>query len=229
MRLSHFLFVLTCLLFVECTNDRNRETRSQSTVDHQDSIEISPSTEAVPDEDDFIIDFGDVTLYIDSFEVWDQGFKLTKDTAIIYLELGQDIEGKTIGISNSLFKDVKLYQSHENSISISGEGPHCDLVDWKHFNSNWESISIKNNMATVYSYSGQERSAFVDVSMDEVRDAVREQCSDGWASLLDSTTSINEYPCNVLTNRIYIRVVLTNPENDLNREKLVIFEVPMGC
>jgi len=39
--------------------------------------------------------------------------------------------------------EIKLYQSFENSITIINEGPHCDLVKWKHYNSEWKELKTK--------------------------------------------------------------------------------------
>ena len=71
--------------------------------------------------------------------------------------------------------------------------------------------------------------AFPEVTMKEVRKAVRKHCSEGWLERTKETNSIHEYPFSVSMSREIIRILITNKKGDKIREKFIIFEIPMGC
>ena len=65
-----------------------------------------------------------------------------KDTVYLYSELGETIEGQTISISTEQLINLTIEQRYETSVTIMGEGPHCDLIDWKHYDSEWKTLKL---------------------------------------------------------------------------------------
>ncbi|MGE8290064.1 MAG: hypothetical protein ACN6ON_00230, partial [Sphingobacterium sp.] len=66
--------------------------------------------------------------------------RIQKDTVEIEAEVGETIEGRPISIVSEQLSSLNIEQRYETSITIMNEGPHCDLIDWKHFNSDWKSL-----------------------------------------------------------------------------------------
>ena len=55
----------------------------------------------------------------------------------IDLDLAENIDGQEVTLH---FQDRSLYrilQRYRTSMAVSGEGPHLDLLDWRHFDSPW--------------------------------------------------------------------------------------------
>ncbi len=157
-------------------------------------------------------------------------FNRTKDTVNVELGLGETIEGNTIKISHHIdYKKIEVFQKHENSISIMDEGPHCDLTSWKHYHSSWVPLtSLSGNRFKTNTYAPEAQSKFLKVDINEFKAAAKEHCGDDWAKLVKDVKSINEWPSMVAMSTIYLRVVFTNM-NDEQIEKIITFEIPMGC
>ena len=110
------------------------------------------------------------------------------------------------------------------------EGPHCDLREWKHYDSDWEKLTFDNKKGAflTHSYSREDQSKFVPVEMEELKKAVAEFCSERWGNLLENVTSVNDYPCGVSLSRILLKIVLTDQHNETT-ERFIEFIIPMGC
>ncbi|WP_282135016.1 SH3 domain-containing protein [Seonamhaeicola maritimus] len=147
------------------------------------------------------------------------------------VEMGETLENKTIRIRHhSKYKKIEVFQRHENSISISNEGPHCDLTDWKHYYSAWEPLKVTNssNMFTTITYSPRAWSKFIKVDMAEFKEAVKEHCGDEWHALVKDSKNINKGASTVSISKIYFKVIFTTM-HDETIEKVIAFDVPMGC
>lgn len=153
---------------------------------------------------------------------------ITEDSITLSIEVGESIEDQRITVSNTELENITVEQRFETSVTISKEGPHCDLTDWKHFYSDWKPIKRKGNEYLFPSFSTKEREQFVEVSMDEVKAAVKAECGDDWAELLNSTTNIHEYPCGVGISRYFIRIS-GKTKAGAGFQKVIVIESPMGC
>ncbi|RZN83632.1 MAG: SH3 domain-containing protein [Winogradskyella sp.] len=180
------------------------------------------------------ITFKDLVVYINDLDVYNieggDSMDLTKKNKLsLYIELGSSPEGKSISIKSNKYKTVKILQRYENSITIMNEGPHCDLTEWKHFNSKWMPVhKINSNKYRTLSYSEKDWNKFVNVSMADVKKAVLEQCGEGWAELIKDSKSVKDYPIGVSTSRIFLKFILTDFDDNVS-EKIVEFTIPMGC
>ncbi|WP_052158315.1 SH3 domain-containing protein [Lacinutrix jangbogonensis] len=152
-----------------------------------------------------------------------------EDNLVIDVKLGHSPENKTIVIKDSNYKSVKVLQRYENSITIMNEGPHCDLIDWKHYNSDWKPVKKINEFKfETLSYSEADYKKFLPVTIDDLKLAVSQQCGEDWAKYIEKVTAINQYPAGVTTSRIFIKFILTDFENIVT-EKTIEFVIPMGC
>ena len=179
------------------------------------------------------IHFEDFLFEIEELEIWDEEKELNKvqkDSARAFVELGDSPEGKFIRIKQKKYKKVEIFQRFENSITIMDEGPHCDLTEWEHYNSEWERLNFNTGDYTfkAHSYSQQDWNTFIPVDMNEFKEAVDEHCGERWFKLIQDVKSVHEYHSGVSMSRIFFKIRLTD-KNDSIIQKIVVFELPMGC
>lgn len=152
-----------------------------------------------------------------------------ENNLVIGVGLGQSPENKTIIIKDNKYKSVKILQRYENSITIMNEGPHCDLINWKHYNSDWKPVKkINKNKFETLSYSEIDNKQFMPVSIDDLKLAVSEQCGADWAKYIEKVKNVNQYPVGVTTSKIFLKFILTDFEDSVI-EKTIEFVIPMGC
>ena len=196
-------------------------------------LEISDSLiEFINGENLLELKFKTFEMSIDSIDIWNDEVDLKEhnsDTVIVYLDLGSSIEEKKIRIKQLLEGRLRVFQSYENSITIMNEGPHCDMNDWKHYNSDWAEIEFFNDTIETNSYSEEEWNKFIDVDMSEFIDAVRLHCGERWANLAEGAKSPTDYPSGVSMSRIYLKVEYSNDKTGMVSTKIIAFEIPMGC
>ena len=183
-------------------------------------------------ENDFVLKFNEFELIIDSLEIWDAENKLNtiqKDSAIVYLELGETIEGKEIKIIQKKEGAIKVFQRFENSITIMDEGPHCDLTGWEHYYSEWEKLKITDGIFLTDSYIERDWEKFIEIDIDELKEAVKKQCGEGWAELIKEIKLPTEYPCGISISRVFLKIQFIGKETNTLLEQIISFEIPMGC
>lgn len=152
------------------------------------------------------------------------------DTTIIYLDLGEYLDSASIEVHHDGTHTVDIYQMYQNSITIMNEGPHCDLVNWKHYNSEWIAIKKYNDYDFIAeSYTNGEWENFIDIDIRELQNAVLEHCGDEWAKHVADINAANEYPSSVGMNRILFKIEMTHPTSQIKTQQIIAFEIPMGC
>jgi hypothetical protein len=152
-----------------------------------------------------------------------------ENNLVIGVDLGHSLENKTITIEDNKYKSVKIIQRYENSITINNEGPHCDLIDWKHYYSDWKPVKKINSLKfKTLSYSDVDYTKFIPVNIDELKQVVAEQCGEHWAKHIEKITDVNQYPSSVTTSRVFLKFILTDFEDNVT-EKTITFIIPMGC
>jgi hypothetical protein len=196
-------------------------------------INAKQTTENV-ENNSVVIKFSNFEVVIDSLILLDENNdlqKIQKDSVVVTLGLGETIEGKTIRISHSIYDEIKLFQRFENSITIMDEGPHCDLAEWKHYYSNWQLIEVlkANRVFKASSYKEDDSQLFIPINIEELKEAVENYCGPEWKKLIENIKSPNEYPSGVGTSRIFIKIELHDKSSNITIEKLLIFEILMGC
>lgn len=178
------------------------------------------------------IKFQNLSLQME-IEAWDEEGELKKihgNTATVFLELGDTPEGKKVKINQTKFKKIEVFQRHENSVTIMNEGPHCDLTEWKHYYSEWKKVDYnsKENTFVSASYNQEDWGKFSEVDINELKKAVEKECGAYWAEHIKNIENVYEYPSGVSMSRIFFKIVMTD-KNDAVTEKIISFEIPMGC
>ena len=180
-----------------------------------------------------IVPFEKFNAVIHALELWESEHgnrSILKDTAQYYVELGETPENKMISIKPlKHYKKIEVYQSFQTSLTIMNEGSHCDLLDWAHYDSPWTPLesTAKNTFKTL-TYSPEDWNRFVNVDMAKLKQAVKDKCGEDYAKLVSKIRSVNDYPAGVSISIIHLKIVMTDLDN--NRiEKIISFEIPMGC
>lgn len=179
------------------------------------------------------IKFKEISISINRLVVFDEDKKLNetqKDTVYLYSELGETIEGQTVSISTEQLTNLTIEQRYETSVTIMNEGPHCDLIDWKHYDSEWKMLkSNKVGQFICESYSEKDWEKFPKIQISELKAKVKEQCGKEWYNLISKVKSPTEYPSGVGVSRYFLRLTGQRKYNGQTLTKIIIFEVAMGC
>ncbi|WP_375582541.1 hypothetical protein [Cyclobacterium xiamenense] len=152
-----------------------------------------------------------------------------KDTASLHLAFGETIEGQKLGVHMIKKGKISIYQRFENSVTVMDEGPHCDLTEWKHYYSRWKKLKIEDGFFLTDRYSVKDGEKFVKVDMNELREAVGDQCGDDWAEHINDVKSPKDYPLGVSTSRIFLKAVFTEQDTGEEKTRIISFKIPMGC
>jgi hypothetical protein len=244
MTIRNNIILILAIALLGCGEQKkistNQDKKKSSTIiEKVDSLfavkEIADSkTENEPQVNDNLlkIKFKEFSIEIDSVEVWDEEGKLKeqqKDTARIYLELGETIIEQVLKVHEIKKGEIRIYQRFENSVTVMNEGPHCDLTEWRHYNTDWKELKIENGQFLTDSYSEEDSEKFIEVDMNELREVVRAQCGDGWAEYVKDVKSLTEYPYGISTSRIFFKIIFSEQGTVEEIERIVSFEIPMGC
>lgn len=181
------------------------------------------------------IPFKEFTIYVQDFDNYLRlGLSdnlVENDTIRIPLDLGETIQNKTIRIKHHQeFRTIEVFQKHENSITVMNEGPHCDLVNYEHYLSAWKPLKVitNNKQFKTKEYTEKDWNKFLAVDLDNLKTHVKDYCGETWYNLIKDVSAITDYPLGVTMSKIYLRVVMTDIDGH-KTEKIIIFEIPMGC
>jgi hypothetical protein len=127
------------------------------------------------------------------------------------------------------YRSIKVYQKHENSLVISDNESHCDLIHWKHYYSGWKPFNtvLKHKKFKLRPISKLEQERFIEVDIDTLKSEVSSNCGASWGKAIDSVESINDFPLHVVLSKIYIKIVMVDIEGQ-TIEKIIIFKVPLN-
>lgn len=151
------------------------------------------------------------------------------DTVSVGLSLGDSPEGKLLLVNNTQYKRVSIFQRYETSISILNEGPHCDLTKWEHYNSSYTPLEqLSTHKFRVLSYKPEEYRKFTETTIEALKEAVKTQCGEAWSSYIKDIKSLTDYPASIGISRIFLKIILTDHQDQVS-EKIIEFELPMGC
>ncbi len=167
----------------------------------------------------------------------DTTIKLEQDGTIgIYLGLGESTGRELILYPKDPDNKFRVEQQFTTSLTIMNEGPHIDLVDWKHHVSDWFDIETKEN----YTFITKEFSSskFPDVTPGQIVEAVRMQLAswkksgynggEHWIKLASQCITPTTYPCGVAINRLRFRISI-NENGNWKIIQYIDVEIPMGC
>lgn len=210
----------------------------QKTIAKKDSAYITtPETITTHPTADTVImlHLNEMTVFLNGLEVETYDYDSIsinnpKDTAILSLAVGESFEDKNFTVQSDLLTDITIQQRYETSVTIMNEGPHCDLTDWKHYNSPWTVLyADKNANYRTLTYTENDWSKFVPVTVAELKEAVKEHCDETWYEHIRNVHSVKEYPVSVSISRIFLRIAGTRKDDGRQVVKIIVALMPMGC
>lgn len=150
------------------------------------------------------------------------------------------LEDNEILFHSEIITEVNISYRLETSISISAEGPHCDLIHWKHGATSWEKmepVSEFNSEESKYTrfkfevppYLLYDTLPFPVSDMNEIKSAVKKTCGSEWADNMSDCKTPYDYPCNVGISNYIFRVSYQSDETDETVHSYLKIPVPMGC
>ncbi|WCE04519.1 hypothetical protein [Pseudoxanthomonas sp. JBR18] len=89
---------------------------------------------------------------------------------------------------------LRLRVQYQTSLALADEGPHLDLLDWKHCTSAWHAIAVDGNVRfAVLPPSEAESTCFPTFSQSELLAAVRRQGGEAhWQNLARGVSRAGE-------------------------------------
>ena len=146
-----------------------------------------------------------------------------------YLELGDNLDGQLVKLTSSGADKFRVHIQYETSLTVMDEGPHLDLIDWKHCTTEWRQVTESSpNLFTLPSENEINLDCFPSVTSKEIRDAVFKYGGERWASLLKDDVNIYTYPLATSVSSIRIRVQRLSGEKWVE-DAMISINVPMGC
>lgn len=147
------------------------------------------------------------------------------------LDLGDNIENQLILLrpAPGTTGEFKIEGQFETSFQVSGEGPHIDLRDWKHYRSPWRELKkLEENAFLTPSLSEADYTRFPAVTLKETYRAVLKAGGTRWAREARRCKTLTSEPCSVGVSSMSFRIKFKEGErwkviNQIN------FTIPMGC
>jgi hypothetical protein len=175
---------------------------------------------------DLEIKFNDVLIFLKESDK----SSTYKDTAELYPDLGETIQGQTFEIVNSGLRDIKVEQQYETSLSISDEGSHLDLLDWKHHTSDWIKLTpVDKDKYITINYSTADQEKFPDFTEKELTEYLISNNLQEWAKLIKIPShGVGSRHWGIGLSRVTIRVSGFDKNNNWVARYINI-EIPMGC
>lgn len=182
----------------------------------------------------FKIDYDEFTVTIEGIsekELRKGDISPDFDGVLFYkLNENETIESKTVGIKHHQeYRSIEVFQKHENSIAISDDKSHCDIINWQHYYSSWKPLKAisSNRKFKAIAISEKEASRFIDIDVEELKTVVNDACGETWSDSIKDIKSVNEYPTKIVVSKMYLRILMTDIDG-YKTEKIIIFEVPLN-
>ena len=64
--------------------------------------------------------------------------------------------------------------------------------------------------------------------MEELKTYVKDYCGEDWGASIENSESVSDHPVGVSVSQIHLRIVMTDVDG-YKTEKIIIFDIPMGC
>jgi hypothetical protein len=154
-------------------------------------------------------------------------------TTVVHLYLDEYVDKSKVTLN---FRDrsaeYRILQRYRTSMSVSAEGPHLDLIDWRHYDSPWRSLkSLGHNRFQTLPAEQMHDARFPTTSKADIIKEVRRLVGSDRSSLLELVQSCdgpNDGACWVGISSIYLRIQKQVRGRWID-VGLVEFEVAMGC
>jgi hypothetical protein len=156
------------------------------------------------------------------------------DKPVIVDDLGvpeyvDDQEIKILGGDGS--SKFRVSERYRTSMTVMGEGPHLDLVDWSHFDSEWIPLQqIAQRKFRTLKRERMDAEKFPATTQAEILAAVRRRAGD-WPEAIELAKQCSgpkEYPCSVGVSSVYFQIEMLVGDQWAT-VGVVEVQIPMGC
>ncbi|MEL1264894.1 hypothetical protein [Pseudoxanthomonas putridarboris] len=172
-----------------------------------------------------------------SFPGW-QSEGALPSSSTVPLELGDEIHGATLQLQPSRpGGQYRVRVQYETSMGLSAEGPHLDLVDWKHCVSDWQPAEASDALSFVLPEPTEEQSScFPPYAPAELEQAVRDlgrsmgdpAMAEAWLDDLRTPSSVIGVSPFVAISKVRVRVEVLR-DGKWADVATVAFMPAMGC
>lgn len=158
----------------------------------------------------------------------------------VALKLGDELEGTILSLSTTASPEThRVSMQFETSMAISDEGPHIDLLDWKHCVSEWKFLQPMQggNHYRLPGPTEAEASCFPPVTAQEIEAAVlaelqgysfEEARVQRWLELARGVSAPGEGPSYVGVSKMRLRFEQYVDDQWVEVTR-VEFTSPLGC
>lgn len=157
--------------------------------------------------------------------------KLSRKIIPYEVELGETTENQLIVLHPrpNVLNEFKIEERFETSLTVMGEGPHLDLLNWKHYYSTWRELKkVGKNRFLTPTISEAEASKFPKVSAKEIQNAILKYGDKWWLEHARKVKSPHDSPCGVGISKIWYRILVKNGDQWVVINTIAV-DVPMGC
>lgn len=178
------------------------------------------------------IELGDLVLTIPDISIDPHYYlsveDLSADSVLISLELGDTPSGSMLVFHSQGSTISSVKQKYETSITVMDEGPHLDLIEWKHYHSPWIELKmVSANQYQAIGYSQAQSEMFPEVDIEEVRMVVQKLGGERWFKHIEDLDDIHTYPFGVGISKL--EFMIEYKVLGKLKKKVLIFEIPLGC
>ena len=171
--------------------------------------------------------------------IWEQSGAVPKRIEMM-LGLGEEAGGRVLRVlpAESDASRYRVSVQFETSMGISGEGPHIDLLDWKHCLSEWRFAQpVEADGFRLPVPQDNDYTCFPHATREELRQAVQQaldtfesgpEHKQHWLGLVDQVPRVGEFPSYVTISMVRVRIE-HNDGNTWSVLTTIEFIVPMGC
>ncbi len=152
--------------------------------------------------------------------------KEIKDT----LDLGDSLSKGTLKLLNKNSKNYRATIQLETSMTVTAEGPHLDLTDWKHCTSQWHRIAeVKGGEYTLPDFNDIDVDCFPAVSDQELKAEVLRAGGEQWLSILEGEGWPEGYkPVEISLSTVRLKIE-ENTAAGWHVVTVINMSIPMGC
>jgi hypothetical protein len=233
------LYFLIIALFTSCNGPISINSAKEIGKDSMGLLEQTDSGSSASESELFdadtiaLIEFKEISIFINRLKIYDEDNIISTngtDSVLINAELGEKFEGQIISYKSEILTDIIIEQRYQTSVTIMKEGPHCDLTDWKHFYSDWKRLEPTSDGQYISdSYSEKEQKIFPNISIEDLKKELKNQCGEDWFQLVDSIKNPNDYPSGVSISRYYLKITGKHKDTNSIVTKIIVIENQMGC
>jgi hypothetical protein len=180
--------------------------------------------------DTVILNFDYYKLLLIDFYVYDVDSFPKKDTLNIYPELGSDFDSQKFIINlSSNIKSIEIFENFRSVLTISNEGPHLDLYNWKGYESSWFPVKVINQKEfSLKEITIEEGRQFPEFTKEELI-TLADKEDKSWGNLIRKPYNGNwkdSYAIGVGLRRL--KIITINNKGEKKTQYLIAY-IPMGC